>query len=298
MNDETSEPRPTGAYTPVFIGGAARSGTTLLNALVSTSQSCNPFAPEFHYLATLGQSLASNLMIFDRSQRFFVRSREALIENHFRLMNAVVHEAWAALGQPEFLVIKHCKLTPMFALLAKHMPSARFLVSIRDARDVVASMLRASSKQRGRTQPISDDEIRLIITQFNTYYGAILSAAKGSLKGRLLIVQHEKLASGDYRTLESFLGLTDIDPQRLWKRSVFDIRRLEQDPMFSQHWGRPITNESVATYLDTLDDTTAERIFAETVGTSVAIASLIEDIESELGHASLDSQRIRTTGTR
>lgn len=276
-------------YVPVFVGGAPRTGTTFLTALLCTSQSCNPFAPEFHYLASLAMALIQNLSIFESSQRHFVRSKQALIDSHFEFMRRVLDESWVSLGSPRYLVIKHCKLTPLFGMLARHIPAARFIVAIRDARDTIASNLRAYEKHhRMRGVPVPE-HVASLIAQFNGYYGALLSS-QSELQDRLLVVQHERLARGELAPLADFLELSDIDATQLWKRAVFDIRRLEHDSMFSAHWGQPVSAETIDTYRQTLDAATAERIFRETLTVSVGMSTLMPPA------AGFEAQRARAAG--
>jgi hypothetical protein len=267
-------------YTPVFIGGAPRSGTTMLSALVSTSESCNAFAPEFHYLGLIGQALLATLSTYDKTQKPFFRDQATLLRNHFGFVRQVLDEAWLALGRPSRLVIKHCKLTPLFGLLARHIPDALFLVICRDPRDIVASRLRAEGK-RGR--PITgprDNRVEEYVAEFNAYYGSVFAAADSDLKGRFLALQLEEVSSGSLDALSSFLGLTDIAPERLWSRSVIDIREYRASHLFSRHWGEPLTSQAAHTYRDVLDAETADRIYWATKGVTTGFAALARESQS------------------
>jgi len=267
--------RPAPDYLPVFVGGAPRTGTTLLSALICTSESCNPFAPEFHYLGTLGMALIQTLAIYDSSQRLLLADRESLIRDHVAFMRSVMDASWEALGRPRVLVLKHCKLTPLFGMLGRHMPDARFVASFRDARDTIASMVRAYERHVALGGPERQKYVDGLISQFNGYYAALNAAAANDLGSRLLVVDHEQLAAGRVDALASFLGLQDIDSTRLWQRAVFDVRALQKDSMFSEHWGAPLTREPIGQYARTLDEVMAARVLRETLSVSVAVGQLM-----------------------
>ena len=247
---------------PVFIGGAPRTGTTLLSALVSTSEKCNPFSPEYHCLGTIGQALPQLSL---PSQNAFFRSKDTVLEACFQLVRRLLDEAWLCAGRPDYLVIKQCKLTPVFGMLARFLPNAKFLIIMRDARQAIESMLRAIEKHRNGTVPAY--ELTRLITQFNIYYKAVIREAPYDLKGRLLFVDFAQLAQGDTFSIGKFLKIYDIDLHRLWRRSTFDILDYSRDPMFSDLWGKPMSPEAGTRELS-LDEATCDRIARETLDVS------------------------------
>lgn len=263
----------TGGCEPVFVGGLPRSGTTVLHALLCTSEATNVFTPEFHYLALVGHAFTQAKAMFTRSQKAFFSSEEEFVNIHFEYMRHVVDAAWVALGRPRKLILKHPKLTPLFGQMAKHFPTARFVVVIRDARDVVASLIRAEARHQNAKR-IGKELVDMQIAQFNGYYGAVIAAATGPLRGRVLGVELERLAGSTLADLREFLSLPDIDTEKLWQRSMFEISRLRHDPFYSAHWGQPLTDKISGTWTQTLDAETAERIFLETLGVRTTFLAL------------------------
>lgn len=257
-------PLERGLYVPVLIGGMPRSGTTSLSALISTSSLCNPFAPEPHYLGYLANALPN---LFLPNQSCFYRDKEEQLRQHFRFFRTVLDEAWVTLGRPKILVVKHVLFTPVCGIIGQHLPQARFLAIMRDPRDVFASMLRT----RVRHQPTAhidrsdlEDYVVQWIIRFNKYYLAVLSAATNGFRGRLLAVDHESMCRGIIGPIGQFLGLSDIDPDKLWNRSVFDITQHDDDPMFSDGWGKPLHTGSSRSRGNELDEEVAHTVDRDT----------------------------------
>lgn len=234
-------PLEQGRYVPVFVGGMARSGTTLLSALMSTSSACNPFAPEHHGLGFLAQAISS-LTLPD--QFLFYRDREEQLRRHFNLFRDILDEGWAALGEPAILVLKHCSLTAVCELVCRFIPQSKFVAIMRNPLNMYSSVSRARRIVSGGRESPSDMETHVVqwIRRFNQSYKAVLTADKAGLSDRILAVNYEAICQGDTKALSQFLHVLDIDPSRLWKRARFDISNYKKDPMYSAGWGKPLND--------------------------------------------------------
>jgi hypothetical protein len=253
-----------GVYVPVLIGGMARSGTTLLSALISTSNSCNGFAPEPHYLGQLMYAITSMGL---PHQECFSTDRHGQLREHFGLFRKGLDEAWRTMDRPSILVLKHVYFTPMCELIGHFLPQAKFLAIMRDPRDIFASLIRAKRKEFGVA--FRDINVEKLIPQwvhrFNHYYGCVLRAAANEFRGRLLAIDHDSLCVGDIHRLSDFMELSDIDPRALWRRCIVDIHRYENDPLFSDGWGKPLDKEFAKSHRTDLSYEVAERIQQDTM---------------------------------
>jgi hypothetical protein len=156
--------------TITWIVGAPRSGTHLINSLVCTGEGCGPFVPEFHSVDSAIVAWKSVQRAFV-TQRYFFESQEgmdAFYQGHIR---ALVHSAWLSLGMPRHLVLKHCMLTPLIPELLIHFPEWRYVVVIRDPKDVIASEIRVWKKDHSR----ETFDPGLIEKLTNQYLGSLVS---------------------------------------------------------------------------------------------------------------------------
>jgi hypothetical protein len=248
------------AFQPVFVGGAARSGTTLLHALICTSRDVNPYVGECSYLTGLAWSLTSALQHFDIHTRYYFDDLAAFEAYHADLLSTVLHQHWRSLGSPRVLALKDPNLTMLFPSLARWFPQARFVVSTRDPRDVVASRV----KVQQRTAPGSNDRnfIDQVANDYNTVYGHLL-ASRAVFGDRLLMVSYEALVGrADVAEIGGFLGLSDLDASALWQRSRVDEKTYAGHAWNSPLYHQPITAEAVGSFSTVLDAASSAAVMA------------------------------------
>ena len=91
----------------------------------------------------------ASLELFDLHSRNYFEDREQL--NEFCAAETVrfLEMTHAFFGNPKFLVLKHPFLTRLFTYLHQLLPEAKFVISLRDPRDHVASAV-ASQQDRHR----------------------------------------------------------------------------------------------------------------------------------------------------
>ena len=260
-----------GLYRPVFVLGMPRSGTTLLSALISTSSSCNPFTPEPHYLGHLCQTIANLYLPY---QSCFYTDRESVIASHFDFFRSVVDGVWKSLGRPPILVLKHVFMTTVCHLIGRHFPEAQFVAIMRDPCQTFASLRESLADDGPESKAHTELLVRQWLRRFNHYYSAVIRAANGELKGRVLAVDHELLCQGEFDSLSDFLRLRDIDPELLWKRFIVDIQDYKDDPLFSTGWGKPLHPSAVRPHSQ-LNDGIAEMISRDTRTVRGQFASLV-----------------------
>jgi hypothetical protein len=261
-------------FQPIFVVGAPRSGTHFIHALACTSEQANLFTPEYHYFYYLLEAYLGSLNAFNAAESAGFASLEEFSAHHFAYMRSVLLLMWERLGKPKSLVMKHCSLTPFLPVLARRFPSMKFLAIQRDARDSVASEVRAVRKKLGDPLALPQNAIEQAVKRYNLYYGSLISAAT-ELQGRLHCVRYEDLVlEKGIREISQFLGFDDIDPKKLWQRATFDIGDFGDFLLHSDLWGAPMTSKHVGRYRDTLPSETAEQIRAETKRVSLAFEAL------------------------
>lgn len=267
------EPLP---FQPVIVTGVPRSGTHLLHSMICTSQRTNPFVPEYHYFYFMLEAYLRTLKIFNPAQAAGFASKDALVRHHFALMRLSLIEAWDQLGRPEMLVMKHCSITPVIPVLARRFPTMKFVVIQRDARDSIASEVRAARKGDPEIENV-EQTIEEGIERYRLYYGSVLRAMT-SLRDRIKLVQYERLAQGEgIRELGAFLGIDDIAPDMLWQRANFAIGKFDHFKVFSDLWGQPLSSANIGRYRETLDEETTGKIHDRTETVMMRFAAVEQE---------------------
>jgi hypothetical protein len=135
-------------YGLTIVTGCMRSGTSLLYDLISTSPDTGPPIAPARYLSDHFHLLRRYL----GTDRLFIADyfpeRGALIEHTRKFIRAILDSAWERSGRPRALVLKAAELAPLLPLVAEVLPEARLVVSVREPKDTITSMVKVGKRQR------------------------------------------------------------------------------------------------------------------------------------------------------
>lgn len=225
---------------PIFIGGAARSGTTLLRAILNA-----------HSHIAIGAELKATPMIAQFWRQ--LSQYRAHLRQHFLIeqddIDAAVGElVRSILGKyhAQADVPRIGEKTPnnvfVFSHLHEIFPQSPLLHIIRDGRDVVRSLLQQNwvSGTSGETMAITQDPEAAATYWVNAVTTGRRAAQQSeSLHERYLEIRYEDLVSHSEPTARSLFEHIDED----WEPAVLNFH--ENDASVYEHVHRPISNASV-----------------------------------------------------
>src|SRR5882762_181655 len=90
----------------IFIGGAPRTGTTVLHALICTAPRVNDYIAECSYFSAFMQPYTVGLDTFHQHTKAYFKSREEFQKFHASMLEVVLSEIWATTGKPDILALK------------------------------------------------------------------------------------------------------------------------------------------------------------------------------------------------
>jgi len=191
----------------ILIGGAQRSGTTLLQTLLANALDA-PVLPESHILCDI-------LVAYKRAKgarqktRYFYGTDEALLA--FFRSCAIRHSADIAetIGANSVLVLKDPNLVQVDAETAAIFPDAIRIACLRDPRDIAASFLRIGQRERPEDQPgkYGRRDIHFIGKKILGSYASLMG---GDAASNLHLVRYEDMVAKPGKTLETLARDTGL----------------------------------------------------------------------------------------
>lgn len=259
----------------IFVGGVNRSGTTLLQSILCSDPDTNPLVQEASYLRFIVHAWAFGREQFDFHTRYYFDSNEDLKQFTAGWLAAFLDKFRARYPDARHLVLRHLPLTARFPDLQELMVAAgedaRFLIVVRDPRDVVASMVRVGEKARDKGfaeegQAMARDMARL----GNVYlqvYGPALSCRRPDYQRCVTVVRYEDLVTRPAETVDALrratgLELAGFEPGDAWARNDMDMEQLERvaAPWVSDLWGKGVSGARIGTYRDILTPEEVARV--------------------------------------
>jgi hypothetical protein len=230
----------------VLIGGAQRSGTTLLQTLIANALAA-PVLPEAHILCDL---MASYQRAKDapRKTRFFYASDAELLSFFRASAQRHIEDVRRAAGVGDALVLKDPNFVRCDAEAAEMLPEAVRIVCLRDPRDIAASFLKIGQRETDSAEAgkYRRRDIHFIGKKIAESYAGIATARPKGLH----VVRYEELVAAPARTLQALGADAGLE---------FDLARiddpawLEADARHDKAWisaleeGKPST-ASVGAY--------------------------------------------------
>lgn len=264
-------------FTKIVIIGAPRSGTTLLNKIIASSDACFPMLPECSFLTALIRQYFNILNYSDAGRFDAFAVNETLLKNIY--VNAVSNFIKNTLHnfpkiQRDYLTLKDPELSLFPDLIPNFFgeDQTKVICIIRDPRYVVASMFRVNQKKKklawkdfSDSKSISNFKKLLDVYFLNrtivedTYNFFFRIHTSEILKnGNLYVVRFEKIIFKDeieFAGIENFLGI------KLKRDLLKDplVTYNTNDVFFSENYNQPIS-ASVKDFNDVLNYCTLRKI--------------------------------------
>lgn len=191
----------------VLIGGAQRSGTTLLQTLLANASGA-PVLPEAHILCDMLASYKRAKVAANKT-RYFYRSDEALLAFFQFCANRHVADIFENIGANAVLVLKDPNLVQVDAEAASVLPDAIRIICLRDPRDIAASFLRIGQRERpeGQAGKYRRRDIHFIGKKIIGSYEPVM---RGDEPSRVHLVRYEEMVTKPTAALETLARDTGL----------------------------------------------------------------------------------------
>ncbi len=240
----------------IFIGGHARTGTTLMHGQICKSKETIQVTKECSYLRALVEAYELGLRWFQAHTDDYFDTTEDLTRFHQGLVENYLAHVAARFGEGGKIVQKEPRLSPFFPELAYLMPNAKFIFMVRDLRDIIAS-------QYTRYQKVNIQfDVAAEISQFISTHQRIMSVPN-LLQNRLLFVRYEALAIQPLETLRSVFNFLELPWENIMEETSWDTKRPRFADSASELDCKPISRTSIGRYGSILNSALVEEFERE-----------------------------------
>ena len=196
----------------LFVGGSQRSGTTLLQKFLCLDPAASPKLAEASYLKVLVQAYKEGRDNFDHETREYFTSREDFANFNSGIVCSFLNRTIAQYPSAVSLILKEPHLTMLFPELAELVVESRFIVTMRDPRDIMASMIGVGERMKasGEKHFFQQRNIEKLSHYIKLFYAPALNSQDQSFKGRCLTIRYEDLiqhTADVKKKLAAFSGL-------------------------------------------------------------------------------------------
>ncbi len=235
-----------------------RTGTTVLQAVLCSTEETNPHIFEAQYLTRLVSLYPYAEETFDRYLRHYFDDREKMKAYHADILQNFLDQTRQRYRPAAHLVLKNPEMTPLFPIISELVSDAKFLVAVRDPRDTLASLLEVAKKQaeQGQTTILTQmaGDAKQLVAHYNRYYEALFNNRNPDFLKRVLFVKYEALVLNTesvVAALAEFTGLPlqGFDASQPWRTLVdFTDEKLTSEPYHSELRGKPLSKDRIGHY--------------------------------------------------
>ncbi|MCK2055485.1 sulfotransferase [Methylobacterium sp. 37f] len=245
----------------VFVGGAPRSGTTILHAVICTSPNTNDYIAECSYITGMLLPYFRGLESWDIHTKHYFENHDKFLSFHSGIMSNIISMIHNQLDRPARLTLKDPIMTRFFHHVAQMLPQARFVVIYRDPRDAILSRLNVSRRLQSGSEP-SKAEIESACLEYNISYSGII-AHPHILNHRMIVLNYNDFVSGkELSKLESF-GIFGMEPAKVWSSGRTQISEYRADPWSTDLYGVALSPRSINRHQCELDSQVADFIMEQ-----------------------------------
>jgi hypothetical protein len=229
----------------ILIGGAQRSGTTLLQTLLASALDA-PILPEAHILCDLLASFRRAKDTWHKT-RFYYRSDADLVSFFRCCADRHLADLVQSIGARSALVLKDPNFVQVDAEAAAVLPQAGRIACLRDPRDIAASFLRIGQREprEGQASKYRRRDIHFIANKILASYQPLLVR-----RAPPRLIRYEALVANPEQTLKTLAGDSGLalDIKRLDNAMWLDPEARHEPSWISELEGKEASPASVGAY--------------------------------------------------
>jgi hypothetical protein len=240
-----------------FVGGSQRAGTTVLQSVLCADAETNPLIHEATYFRGMVQACQQGKATLDRQAAHYFADWNEHCRFNASWVGAFLKMTLERYAPAKHLVLKEPHLTILFPEISELVLDSRFLVIVRDPRDVIASMLAVGERlaQQGLASDFNKRDVAELVNVYKSFYAPCMNCRAEDFQRRVLLLRYEQLVTEPLVVIDKLREFTDlklegVDPSRQWDLSLMETSKVEssQDAWATHLFGSGLSPESVGRY--------------------------------------------------
>ena len=226
----------------IFIGGAPRTGTTLLKGILCKDEQTFPVIRECTYLRFLLNAYAQGKMLWGQHTYDYFDNHKHFQQFNKEIIDKYFNHVYNRFGSDKILVHKHPGLIQYFPELDELYPfQCKFILMLRDPRDAISSYLKIN-RNKGL-------DIKEATKQFVESYTNFISWYKGKWDAdNVLFIKYEELLLNTDKTMDNLRDFTGLELDTNPLSDTWDSKRSTSE-YASQLDGKPIDQTNIGNYM-------------------------------------------------
>lgn len=238
----------------LFIGGSQRTGSTLLQKILCSGPDTNPMIGECTYLNALLKAYAIGKQNFEHQTQDYFASRQDFRQKNRQILLTLFAE-WQQHHAAQHLVLKHPQMSSQIPNLFELVPEAKFIIILRDLRDIAASMVEVGKRMenKGGKHAFNSDNLATLARKIQMVYQPILKYGEQNIAFRQAcrFISYEALVQSPETQIQAictFAGMEqhEFKPGQTYASRSQSVSDAETQKQLSV-WGTDLSKQPVST---------------------------------------------------
>lgn len=254
----------------IYVVGSRRSGSSVIYNAISSNSFFNPGIPENHLVPKLTEYCFHQIYRNKLIEKNYFFDSEKDIKKYFKDCIEKFFIKISKKYNVNNLILKSIAAAPNISFINMIYPGIHYVMTVRDPRDIVVSMINIGKKQENsKLVNQYPRNIKKLCDVINFSYRLFFDKNhKEFIDKNVLIIKYEDFVERPLFILNNFANKFSLDicyekNSEFWKRSLSsDSNQIEDEtlPYQSSLWNKPISKERINIYKNILTQTEINEI--------------------------------------
>ena len=243
----------------LYVVGPPRSGSTLVYNSLCSSKLFNPSLPENHLVPNFLKYFVQQLIRNHKEKNLIFDSNDDTL-NYFKICINNYFEKICNKYETSNLALKSILLVSEMHVLNLLFPDSKFILMIRDPKDIISSMINISIKEKENNLKSQYPRDMKILSNFlNEKYSSFFNPSNLEfINKKVFVVKYEEFIFNPKEIMNNIMKKFNFnfiyeDNHNYWDNSL-NLFPEEKSPFHSSLWNKPISQSKKGDYKNILNE--------------------------------------------